>query len=299
MRAEKIGVVGTPQPEPFNFAGEWGISRVFIPIFGVYLPTAQYPRYIARPTCRRDKKEMEATQTPLPPAAAPPPRPSKPGKTCGMKMLTAVLVVLILMVVYCLYRMWRARRLGPPANCDDYPDGPLTSMCKAGVDACKGLDGRDGDACRAAVGACMPIAEAAYDYSQEGSAGPGGGKDAASLFNRIAPKVPDCAAAAFKISPAGAAKAFDSLGIPDSLPPGLAPFYKDPETRHNVQALADLVPDAVNWSLDFGKNLPVKESFTPLGSQSQCYDDMGCRAGGYCQYYFPDDPTYGGQCVPS
>jgi hypothetical protein len=222
-------------------------------------------------------------------------------------MLTAVLVILILMVVYCLYRMWQSRRLGTPADCNDYPSGPLTFMCKTGVDACGKLDGRDADACRAAVGACMPVARAAYEYSQDNRGGLGGGEGVASLFNRVAPNVLDCAAAAYKISPAGAAKAFDSLGIPVSLPPELAPFYKDAETRHNVQALAGLVPDAVKWSLAFGQNLPVKGSFTPgptqrcnpLCPRPECYDDMGCRAGGYCQYYFPDDPTYGGQCAPS
>lgn len=214
-----------------------------------------------------------------------------------MRVLTAVLIVLIVLIVmavYCTYRLWRTRRLGPPADCSDYPNGPLTFMCKTGVGACGKLDGRDADACRAAVGSCMPVARAAYDHyfklasRPSNRGGLNGGEDVASFFNRVAPLVPDCAAATYQISPAGAAKAFDSLGITNSIPPELAPLYKDAEARQNIQTLAGLVPDAVKWSLAFGQNLPVKGSFTPSPShrcdplypRPECYDDMGCRAGG-------------------
>lgn len=259
-----------------------------------------------RPPAAMDTPQRTRPDTP---SDAAPAKAAGPGGTCGMKMLTAVLGILVMLitivVAYSLYRTRRSRRIGPPADCSDYPSGPLTFMCKTGLDACKGLDGRDRDACDAAVGACMPVARAAYDHWRLG-----GGEDVASLFNRIAPHVPDCAEAAYKISPAGAAKAFDSLGIPVSLPPELAPFYKDAETRANVQSLAGLVPDAVKWSLDFGKSLPVKGSFAPgptqrrdplcpRDSQSQCYDDRGCGPAGSCQSYSADDPTYGGQWAPA
>ena len=90
----------------------------------------------------------------------------------------------------------------------------------------------------------------------------------------------------------------------------------------NVQSLAELIPDAVRWLLDFGKSLPVQGSPTPGPTTpgltpgptpgpipeptqecgplcSECYDDTECGLAEYCLYYFTDEPTYGGQCVPA
>ena len=248
-------------------------------------------------------------------------------RDCSSSVLLAALIVLLIVVCYYGYRSWRARHLGPPANCKDYPSGPLKNMCETGVDICNQMSGRDVRACRSAVGACMPAVEAGYNWMHANPQGFTDSDDAYGFFNQVAPHIPSCGSATKKISPTGVANALDAAGISLSLPPAMAPIYKDPKTRGNVQLLAGLVPGAVDWSLEFGENLPVrKETFddvpdgmseitpgnafptstpggfastcAPLCPRASCYADMGCGPQGYCQAYFADDPTYGGQCVP-
>lgn len=222
-------------------------------------------------------------------------------------VLLGVFIVLVLLVIY---RVWKVWRLGPPADCKKYSDGALRLACDAGVDVCKKLDGRDAKACNAAVGACMPVLQAAYsDHS----------------FNQVASLIPACAEAGAKISPKGAAEATEDLakelGTTVSLPADIAPIFKDPETRRHVQRIADMTPGAVWWLLRYGQHLPVSNghksgfsgpkfypsstaggfasSCAPLCPKPECYSDMGCEPQGYCQAYFADDPTYGGRCVPA
>lgn len=168
-------------------------------------------------------------------------------------MQLAVFVgVLVLVVLVVAFVAWRAvERIGPAPDCGGLPSGPLQEMCALGLAGCGKLAGRDGAACRAAVGACLPAMEAV-----RGAAEAKDRPSAAALFNQVAPHVPACAAAAYKISPAAAAAAYGS----GSLPPGAAPFFTDPETRRNVRALAGLAPAAVSWGLDYGAALPPASS---------------------------------------
>jgi hypothetical protein len=181
----------------------------------------------------------------------------------------AALVGLILLVAFITGRALAKARGGapvpPPADCAIYPrqDEPLlNALCQGGVQACSALDTpQDVQACKGAVGACMPVAQAAL--SAPGALGAGGGSPRAA-FNRVAPLIPACAKAAQNISPEGAARAYVStaqkMGIKNpGLPPREAPYFQDAETSGNIQALANLAPDNTRWMLAFGKNLPVKK----------------------------------------
>lgn len=249
--------------------------------------------------------------------ASPTPRLA-PCCDCTTAVLYAILVVLVIVAIVCLYRTWRRRHIGPAADCKGYPSGMIRTTCEDAIDMCnKAFTGRDAAACRAAVGACMPAVQAAGAWGAAHPGGPATPQEAADLFNVVAPLVPACAAAAQKISPEGAAKALQKMGVGLEVPASLAPFYKNAETRGNVVRMARLAPGAVDWTLRLGQHLPVlpgapaREGFVestpggfpatcnPLCPQAECYDDMGCGPQGSCQAYFPDDPTYGGQCVPS
>lgn len=227
---------------------------------------------------------------------------------CVTGILLGVLVILLACVIYIFVRARRARRLGPPADCSDYP-GVLRDICQGGVDACKTLSApRDVAACNAAVGACMPAIKAVAEAE---------GDTPVAAFNRVAPHVTLCAEAVAKISP---------KGVPDggiSLPPDIYPFFHDPEARRNIQDLARLVPAAVDWGLDFGRTLPrgsfqpgphvdcyadgtcpgMREQMSKSGSlrppRIDCYADMACHPDGRCMADFADDPPYGGTCVPA
>ena len=184
----------------------------------------------------------------------------------------AALVGLILVAAFVAGRaLAKARQKGgatvpPPADCTMYPwkDEPLlNALCQGGVQACSELDApQDVQACKGAVGACMPVAQAAL--SKPGFSAPGAGGDSPrAAFNRVAPLVPACAKAVQNISPEGAARAYVStahkIGIKNpGLPPREAPYFQDLETSGNVQALANLAPSNTRRVLAFGKNLPVK-----------------------------------------
>ena len=241
----------------------------------------------------------------------------------------AVGVVVLLIVILAAYRRWR---LGPGVVCGDYPPGPLRDTCQEWAKACGRLQGRDGKACRAAGKQCMPLARAAYDYTRTVKGGLGGSEDWASLFNRMAPFIPDCVDSMTKISPAGGAQLLSQMQV--EIPPAAAPFFQDPETRGNVEMVAALTPSAADWGLETGNvlltpvaNTSPTDHFTantadhftantadhftantaggfsvacdPLCPKPECYADMECGPQGSCQAYFANDPTYGGRCVPS
>lgn len=205
--------------------------------------------------------------------------------------IAVVLVLVILIVAYLALRSYT--RLGAPANCADYPAGPLRQTCARAVSACKTLGGHSAQACDAAVGACMPVVRDVHDYHHAG----GDDEYAASLFNRMAPHLPDCVGAVKKVRPEDAVKALHVMGVPLSMPSQLAPFYQDRETRKHVREVAGLVPGSLEWALDFGDNIPASETF--LGNKAECYADMDCGPAGYCMAEFPEDPTYGGHCAPA
>jgi hypothetical protein len=230
--------------------------------------------------------------------------PARRPPSCAAKILIGAIILLLLVVLFSCakrwYRTWRLRQLGPPADCSEYrgaSSGLLKFVCDAGVEACAKLGGHDARACNAAVGACMPVLRAAT--ARQGGTG---------VFGRVAPHVPACAGAVYKISPAGAAKAVKGAGFPIRVPAGAASLFQDPEARQSIQTLADFAPAAAQWGLAFGQDLTApKGSFTPgptqecdpLCPKAECYADMGCGPAGYCMAYFADDPTYGGKCAPA
>jgi hypothetical protein len=216
-------------------------------------------------------------------------------------VLAAILVLLVVAIAYLVYA--RYLRLGPPADCSDYPEGVLRYTCDEGVKACGVLGGYQKRACDAAVGACMPVARDMYDYMQFGESSK---EEGASLFNRLTPHLPACAEAVKRVDPESAVKVLEEMGVPLEVPSEMAPFFEDRETRKNIQGVADMVPDSVEWLLDFGDDVitantssanSTKSAF--LGNKAECYADMDCGPAGYCMAEFPNDPTFGGHCAPA
>lgn len=185
-------------------------------------------------------------------------------------VLMALLVVVVTLVVayYSMqyYNYYERHHIGQPANCDDYDDKKLADMCRMGVTKCDDFpDQRDVDACKAAVGSCMPVAEAASDYSDGFTRSVHKPGDMAGLFNKLSPHIPDCARAAYKISPSGAAKVVRSNKhlLPKDVPDYAREYsdlYTDPETQKNVHKLTELIPGAVDWTMKFGNNLYPKNT---------------------------------------
>ena len=166
----------------------------------------------------------------------------------------ALTVIIAILLIYALYQKWRAARLGPPADCSRYRSN-LRLGCKQAVKACGQFDSsHDVDACKSAVGACMPLASAASKLQS--------GQSPAAQFNQIAPHIPPCVGAALKVDPRGVAKLLKNMPGGGVLPPGVNPFFHDPTTRDHVEDIAGLVPPVVDWGLDVGRALPVKGSFT-------------------------------------
>ena len=212
--------------------------------------------------------------------------------SCSLLVAVLVALVIILGAVYLLYRRFEADRFAPPARCDGYPAG-LAALCGVGKQACATLDtARDRAACDAAVGACLDAVDSG--------------------------DVAGCGQALQKMSPAGAAAAYTAaarkLGASPELTPAQSDFFKDPLAQKAVSDAAHALADTADWLMDFGAHLPVAAEdapktvarFTPgpvqdcgpLCRRPECYADEHCHAGGACLFYFLDNPTQGGQCVP-
>lgn len=154
-----------------------------------------------------------------------------------LALLAAVLAVLALVLVAAVALAARRRdRFTPGGACAEYR-GDLRAACESARAACGFLPEGDGGACRAAVGACMPV------LARRGFSG----LTAAQKFNAVAP----CLEAVAKISPGGLAGALRRHGVP-GLPPGAYPFFHDEETRRNVAALE---ASLLEWGLDLGDRL--------------------------------------------
>jgi hypothetical protein len=189
-------------------------------------------------------------------------------------LLIGIIILLIILAVVLLWR--RKRRLALSVNCGVYPPGPVREMCLGGL---KLRDDRKG---RRVAGARMPVVWAAYAYSRANSEG----LDTASLFNRAAPHMAaPCAENARGVDPEVLVSAVNGF-------------------RRRYGPLEDPHPYNIKWSSDSGQKFtnappPMEEMCTPLCPRPECYADMDCGPQGYCQSYFPDDPTYGGRCAPS